>query len=278
METPTLGGSTDSVVGMATTHELSNKTVVAQVVKTGLTASGSAANDFSASTGAFKPSTGLFTAGGQTDLIAGTTALAPLRFPSGTIMTTPVAGGMYFDGKKFMGSPVASAPGVIPTRMFSIVPAATFVLQTAAGVQSAFPTTGDVWTLAATTTYEVEGLYYWTRGGSDNVTTAMAFAFSSAPTSLLYFADGASAAINTTGTAQSSVLINTAATTVVLATSTATAQYVRFKGIIRTNGATTVTPQIDFSGTVTTPVMAADSYVTFTPLGTNTENILGNVG
>jgi hypothetical protein len=40
------------------TQELTNKTLTAGVIKTGLTASGSASNDFSGSTGTFKTSTG----------------------------------------------------------------------------------------------------------------------------------------------------------------------------------------------------------------------------
>lgn len=48
----------DTLVGLATTDSLSNKTLVAPVVSTGLTASGSASNDFSSSTGTFKTSSG----------------------------------------------------------------------------------------------------------------------------------------------------------------------------------------------------------------------------
>lgn len=54
--------------GMVTTtgaQELTNKTLTAMVVKTGLTASGSASNDFSASTGTFKTSTGDVYIGGN---------------------------------------------------------------------------------------------------------------------------------------------------------------------------------------------------------------------
>lgn len=46
------------------TLEMTGKTLTAMVVKTGLTASGSATNDFSGSTGAFKTSTGVNTQGG----------------------------------------------------------------------------------------------------------------------------------------------------------------------------------------------------------------------
>lgn len=53
-----------TVVRLSATQELTNKTLTAMVVKNGLTATGSAANDFSGSTGAFKTSTGTNTFGG----------------------------------------------------------------------------------------------------------------------------------------------------------------------------------------------------------------------
>ncbi len=67
----TAGTNTASVVTVGGTQELAAKTLTAQVVKTGLTASGSASNDFSASTGTFKTSTGLNIFGGSTHSFAG---------------------------------------------------------------------------------------------------------------------------------------------------------------------------------------------------------------
>lgn len=57
----TAGTNTASVVTVGGTQELSSKTLTSMVVKTGLTASGSAANDFSGSTGTFKTSSGVNT-------------------------------------------------------------------------------------------------------------------------------------------------------------------------------------------------------------------------
>ena len=56
----------DTLVSKTSTDELTNKTLTAAVMKTGLTASGSAANDFSASTGTFKTSKGVVTVGNTT--------------------------------------------------------------------------------------------------------------------------------------------------------------------------------------------------------------------
>ncbi len=53
----TFPDAADTFVGLTGTQELTNKTMTAMVVKTGLTASGSASNDFSTSTGAFQTPT-----------------------------------------------------------------------------------------------------------------------------------------------------------------------------------------------------------------------------
>ncbi len=62
---PDAGAST-SFVMLVGAQSLSSKTLVSPVISTGLTASGSAANDFSGSTGTFKTSTGTNTLGGNT--------------------------------------------------------------------------------------------------------------------------------------------------------------------------------------------------------------------
>lgn len=160
---------------------------------------------------------------------------------------------------------------------YSIVPATNFSLGTGTGVQSAFPTTGDVFTLAAATTYEFDGQYYINKSGT-TCTIAMAFALGGGAsiTSMLYSAIAQSVAVNTTGTAQDMVYVNQVASTVVTATAT-TAVFIKFKGIIRMNAGGTVTPQIAFSAAPTTPVMTADSFIKFTPIGTNVENVKGSV-
>jgi len=67
----TAGTNTASVVTVGGTQTLTAKTLTSPVIGTGLTASGSASNDFSASTGTFKTSTGVNTFGGSTHTFAG---------------------------------------------------------------------------------------------------------------------------------------------------------------------------------------------------------------
>src|SRR5204862_275181 len=96
-------------------------------------------------------------------LTAGSTSQAPLTFTSGTNLTTATAGAEEYDGTVFYSTPVASARSISPSEMFCAI-SGDFTLQAASGVQTAFGTACDVWTLAATTTYEFWGQYHMTTG------------------------------------------------------------------------------------------------------------------
>jgi len=158
---------------------------------------------------------------------------------------------------------------------YSIV-GADHSLTAASGVQSAFPTTGDVFTLAASTTYLFEGIYYITKSGT-TCTTALAFALAGGAsiTSMKYHVLAQNAAVNTTGATVASTWVNQVASTVINATAT-TDVVIKFSGIIRMNAGGTVTPQVNFSAAPTSPVMAANSYIQFTQIGT-TNHVLGSV-
>lgn len=208
---------------------------------------------------------------------AGSASASAVTFTAGTVKSTASAGGIEYDGKVFYTTPVASARGVSPSTMFAIVPAGDFNLSTTSGVQAAFPTTNDVWTLAANTTYLVEGHYQITKT-TTSVTVALAFAAggSLTITSMLLFVEAMNVAANTTTATVAMTAINQLASTVVNATAT-TECSIKFKGLIRTNAAGTLTPQVNWSANTTAPVMKANSYICFTPLGTDTTNAIGNV-
>lgn len=211
-------------------------------------------------------------------LASGTTATAPLKMTSGTNLTTATAGAMEFDGKVFYATPVTSARSALQGTMYSIITSGNFALSTATGVQSCFPAAGDVWTLEASTTYLFEGQYQITRTGTTAASLSMAFALGGGAsiTKINYHAIGEIVAKNTTGTAQSSAYVDQVATTVILASSSA-GYFVDFRGILRMNAGGTVTPQINFSANPTGATMIAGSYIAFTPIGSNTQDQLGNV-
>ncbi len=239
----TFPAATDTLVGLASTDDLTNKRIT---------------------------------------LAAGSAAVSALQFASGTNRTTATAGALEYDGLVFYSSPVASARGVSPSIMYSIVPAGDFTLSAASGVQSAFPTTGDVWTLSASTTYEFWGQYHITTGTTAH-TTAMAFATGGGAsiTSINYFVTASNGQDNAYGSANiGDTWVSTNSSTIVTGSvTTGAGHYIYFRGLIRMNAAGTITPQIAFSSNPTgTNLMKADSYICFMPLGTNTNNLLGNVG
>jgi len=162
-------------------------------------------------------------------------------------------------------------------KLMSIVPAANFALGTGTSVQSAFPTSGDVFTLEGSTTYEFEGEYFITKSGT-TCTTGLAFALAGGAsiTSMKYIAQAQNVAKNTTGATIGSVWSDQVAATVINATAS-TDVAIKFKGIIRMNAGGTLTPQIIFSAAPTSPVMVADSFIKFTKIGTNVEDTIGAV-
>lgn len=74
--TVTLPAVTATLASLAGTESLSNKTLVAPVISTGLTASGSASNNFAGSTGVFATSTGRNNLGGFVSVPTTTTPVA----------------------------------------------------------------------------------------------------------------------------------------------------------------------------------------------------------
>jgi hypothetical protein len=177
------------------------------------------------------------------------------------------------------GSPITKKTTVktlLDTRLNYTIAGSDFTLSTSTGVQSAFPTTGDVFTLVAGTTYEFEGLYHIGKSGT-TCTTALAFllAGGASITFIKYQVSAQNAAINTTGATVASTFIDQVATTVINATASTDA-IIKFKGLIRMNAGGTVTPQVNFSAIPTTPLMKTGSYIKFTPIGT-TNNTQGAV-
>lgn len=80
-------------------QSLASKTLVSPVISTGLTASGSASNDFSASTGTFKTSTGAVTIGGGANAVGITSSGAAVTITAGSASTfSTTAGALNVDG------------------------------------------------------------------------------------------------------------------------------------------------------------------------------------
>jgi hypothetical protein len=212
---------------------------------------------------------------------AGTATVPALSFATGTNMTTPTAGAVEYDGVTFYGTPSASNRGVLDTTHFMVL-ATDYLANDSSSAQQVFNIgTGGAGaiSLPASTAYFIEAVYYITRAvGSNSHTLSTLFAVSNALTGITYTADTTSTASNILG-AVSRIYATGAGATAVTAASTATNENITvvIRGIVRTNAATTFTPQIQYSSAPGgDPTVLTNSYIRLTPIGNNAVTFVGN--
>ena len=209
----------------------------------------------------------------------GTSSAAPVLFTAGTNMTTPGAGAFEYDGVVFYGSPQSNQRGVVATEQF-IALTANYTGADSASAQQVFDaTTNGAVTLAASTTYMMEGVYYITRSaGTTSHTLSTLFALGGTLTSIAYTAETTSTTGNALG-AVSRIYGTLASATVVTAASTDATENitVTIRGIVRTNAAGTFAPQIQYSAAPGgAPTILANSFFKLTPIGNNSVTTVGN--
>jgi hypothetical protein len=212
---------------------------------------------------------------------AGTATIPPLDFVSGTLTTTATAGAIEYDGTVIYGTPGASNRGVLDTTHFMAL-AAPYTANDSSSAQKVFNIgTGGAGaiSLPSGTSYFMEAVYYITRAvGSNSHTLSTLFAVSSALTSITYTADTTSTAGNILG-AVSRIYATGAGATAVTAANTDTNENITvvIRGIVRTNAATTFTPQIQYSSAPGgAPTVLTNSYIRLTPIGDNAVTFVGN--
>jgi len=212
---------------------------------------------------------------------AGTATVPALSFSTGTNMTTAGAGAFEYDGVTFYGTPSASNRGVLDTTHFMVL-AADYLANDSASAQKVFNigTSGlGAISLPSGTSYFMEAVYYITRGvGSNSHTLSTLFAVSSALTGITYTADTTSTTGNTLG-AVSRIYGTSVTAVVVTAASVSTTENITvvIRGIVRTNAATTFTPQIQYSSAPGgAPTVLTNSYIRLTPIGNNSVTFVGN--
>ena len=235
-------------------------------------------------TGGLVSATGNVTGGNINGLVrptAGGATSPALLFSTGTNMTTPSAGAMEYDGVAFYGTPNASNRGVLNTSHFMVL-LVDYTANDSSSAQKVFNLgTGGAGaiTLPASTSYFMEATYYITRTvGSNSHQLQTLFAVSSALTGITYTADTTSTASNVLG-AVSRIYATGAGAVAVTGASTTTNENitVTIRGIVRTNGATTFTPQIQYtSAPGGAPTILTNSYIRLTPVGTNAVTYVGN--
>jgi len=209
----------------------------------------------------------------------GTSSVAPVVFAAGTNMTTPAAGAFEYDGVVFYGSPQSNQRGVIAAEQF-IALVSNYTGADSASAQQVFnASAAGAVTLAASTTYMMEGVYYITRAaGTTSHTMSTLFALSGTLTSIAYTAETTSTTGNALGAVSRIYATGATAAVVTAASIDATENItVTIRGIVRTNTAGTFTPQIQYSAAPGgAPSILANSFFKLTPIGNNTVATVGN--
>ena len=209
----------------------------------------------------------------------GTGSLSPILLTAGTNLITPAAGAVEYDGVVFYATPAANQRGIIATEQF-IVLSSNYTGADVATAQQVFDSSANgAVTLAASTTYFIEGAYYITRAaGTTSHTLSTVFALGGTLTSIAYTADTTSTTGNTLG-AVSRIYATGASATVVTAASISATENITviIQGIVRTNAAGTFCPQIQYSAAPGgVPTILANSYFKLTPMGNSTVTTVGN--
>lgn len=159
--------------------------------------------------------------------------------------------------------------GVYPTLLTSTT--ADFTGTNVSTAQPVFNTTGDTLTVAANTTYIMEGQYHIHTTGTTSHTFGILFGGTATLTSIGYQAQTTNAATEVLG-ALNSIWSSVATITVLTAaTATATHHSVMIKGIVRTNASGTFIPQYQWSAAPgVAGVTLRNSYFKLTPIGADT--------
>ncbi len=247
--TLTLPAVTDTLVGLAATQTLTNKTLTSPTI-TGVA------------------------------LSAGTTTVAPLDFASGSNLTTAIAGAIEYDGKVFYGTPQSTQRGVIPGMQFFQVNSSIAGLN-ATGAQSVF---GVSVSLSASTVYAFEAAYYMNKtAGATSHTVGLGFGGTATINSIFWNALGfdttSAIPLRVTGAGLQQVTSNSLANIVWSGgIANSAANFVaNVKGTISVNAAGTFTPQYTLSAAPGGAYSAMPcSYFLIYPIGASGSNV--NVG
>jgi hypothetical protein len=196
-------------------------------------------------------------------LDAGTTATAPIKFTSGTNLTTPVAGAVEYNGSSYFQTiDTTSGRGVLPVSQFIYLSSYN---NTISNLSPVFPS--STVSLVSGALYEYEAEVYLSKNSSGTLTWA--FYFPTSPGFLnAYYVGQPTGGLYTVGSATTAGLQSATGGTIALPNtgtlSSSTYNHYRIKAIFSTPSATTVSLQIS-SNTGTVDIVPG-SYAKITRL------------
>ena len=221
-----------------------------------------------------------------TTLAAGTTTVAPLKFTSGTNLTTPLAGAVEYDGLVQYFTPATGATATTNGGRAIVQTSHNYVIHTAATaitngtaaqkLLQGLATNGGISLTVGT--YEVEFLFTLSNSGASTTSHTIAFNMlgtgSTATTTASHlYAQAYMFQLGNTNSSTPNMSAWTSMNTSTVLTSATTTKDQTFliKGTMNISGAGLVVPNITFSaapGNTTTLVIG--SYFKFTPIMSNT--------
>ena len=200
-----------------------------------------------------------------------TAGTAPIKFTSGTNLTTAEAGAMEYDGKVAYFTPSNTSRALLPSPYIYRKNTAT-TLASATGNQAIFGLTSGV-TVAANTIYEIECEFQLTTTGTTSHTEAFGFTLATATVTNMGVAVNRLSG-NTTSTALGTYLTSVTPVVVTGALTTAQVGIYRVRGTIAFGTGGSINPVIAFSAAPGgTSTIVLGGFMKMTPIGTTGSNV-----
>jgi Collagen triple helix repeat (20 copies) len=205
-------------------------------------------------------------------LIPGTTTDAPLRFQSGTNLTTANAGVIEYNGTNFFATPIGTQRGIIFTPQYYRLESnntlsSTNVIQSIFGVGA---------TVSGSTVYNFEALYLLSRA-SGTTSHTMGISFGGTATynnfGYVYHRYASQLGFNQDVGDQTGYVTSNTLITITSARTSAYTDYIQIRGTFSCNTGGTIIPQLKYSAAPggTTDVVYG-SYIAINPVGTSGSN------
>lgn len=215
---------------------------------------------------------------------AGTASVAPLTFTAGTLLTTPTAGTIEYDGITFYADTAASTRGVLDSEQFCVLTADYAATDTASAQQVFNSTAAGAVTLPSNTTYFFDAVYKISNTGTTSHTWSTLFAGTATLTDISYTViakTGTTSAVTITALSNLDVVVATAIPVTAASTSATEFATIILKGKVAINAGGTFIPQIKASaqpGASGTPGVNVlkGSYIRLWPVGSKTVATVGN--
>jgi hypothetical protein len=200
-----------------------------------------------------------------------TAGTAPLKFTSGTNLTTAETGAMEYDGKVAYFTPSNTSRALLSSAYYYRKNTAT-TLTSATGNQAIFGLTSGV-TVAANTIYEIECEFQLSTTGTTSHTEAFGFTLTTATVTNMGMAVNRLAG-NTTSSALGTYLTSVTPVVVTGALTTAQVGIYRVKGTIAFGTGGSINPVIAFSAAPGgTSTIVLGGFMKMTPIATTGSNV-----